>query len=105
MKYRIDIFSRSGSEDFAEFTCFKAIRVITIKRGKTRSPGVRNNGFEIEKQLSETTPSVHYAFLRYLRAAFNFGIRRAWCGENPVKRIEVDAQQKLNQQHRKKEPL
>jgi integrase len=35
------------------------------------------------------TPSVHNAFLRYLRAVFNFGIRRGWCNENPIKRIEM----------------
>jgi integrase len=44
---------------------------------------------EIEKQLSGMTPSVRNAFLRYLRAAFNFGIRRGWCDENQVKRIEM----------------
>ena len=44
---------------------------------------------EIESQLAGTTPSVHNAFLRYLRAVFNFGIRRGWCDENPVKRIEM----------------
>jgi integrase len=44
---------------------------------------------EIEDHLSGTTPSVHNAFLRYLRAVFNFGIRRGWCNENPVKRIEM----------------
>jgi integrase len=44
---------------------------------------------EIEDQLTGTTPSVHNAFLRYLRAAFNFGIQRGWCNENPVKRIEM----------------
>ena len=35
------------------------------------------------------TPSVRNAFLRYLRAVFNFGVRRGWCQENPVKRIEM----------------
>jgi integrase len=44
---------------------------------------------EIENQLTGVTPSVHNAFLRYLRAVFNFGIRRGWCVENPVKRIEM----------------
>jgi len=45
--------------------------------------------FEIENQLTGMTPSVHNAFLRYLRAVFNFGIRRGWCDENPIKRIEM----------------
>jgi integrase len=30
-----------------------------------------------------------HPFARYLRAVFNFGIRRGWCLENPVKRIEM----------------
>jgi integrase len=44
---------------------------------------------EIEEQLNGMSASVHNAFLRYLRAVFNFGIRRGWCQENPVKRIEM----------------
>ena len=44
---------------------------------------------EIEEQLKGTSASVHNAFLRYLRAVFNFGIRRGWCVENPVKRVEM----------------
>ena len=42
---------------------------------------------EIEDDLAGTTPSVHNAFFRYLRAVFNFGIRKSWCDENPIKRI------------------
>ena len=44
---------------------------------------------EIEGELKGASASVHNAFLRYLRAVFNFGIRRGWCTENPVKRIEM----------------
>ena len=44
---------------------------------------------EIEEQLKGVSASVSNAFLRYLRAVFNFGIRRGWCVENPVKRIEM----------------
>ncbi|MEO7165921.1 MAG: tyrosine-type recombinase/integrase [Chthoniobacterales bacterium] len=44
---------------------------------------------DVEELLQATTPSVHNAFARYLRAAFNFGIRRGWCTENPVNRIEM----------------
>jgi integrase len=44
---------------------------------------------EIEEQLKGASASVHNAFLRYLRAVFNFGIRRGWCAENPIKRIEM----------------
>jgi integrase len=44
---------------------------------------------DIEEELKGVSASVHNAFLRYLRAVFNFGIRRGWCVENPVKRIEM----------------
>jgi integrase len=44
---------------------------------------------EIEDQMKGMTASVHNASLRYLRAVFNFGIRRGWCVQNPVKRIEM----------------
>lgn len=44
---------------------------------------------EVEQELAGTSPSVHNAFLRYLRAAFNFGIRQGWCEHNPVERIEM----------------
>ena len=36
------------------------------------------------------TPSVRNAFLRYLRAAFNFAIRNDWCSDNPIKRLEME---------------
>jgi integrase len=44
---------------------------------------------EIEQQLKGASASVHNAFLRYLRAVFNFGIRRGWCDANPVQRVEM----------------
>ncbi len=44
---------------------------------------------EIEEQLQGLTATVHNAFLRYLKAAFNFGIRRGWCTDNPAKRIDM----------------
>jgi integrase/recombinase XerD len=44
---------------------------------------------EIEEQLEGATASVRNAFLRYLKAAFNFGIRRGWCTDNPAKRIDM----------------
>jgi integrase len=44
---------------------------------------------DIEKELIGMSASVRNAFLRYLRAVFNFGVRRDWCQENPVKRIEM----------------
>jgi integrase len=45
---------------------------------------------EIEEQLGGMSASVRNAFLRYLKAAFNFGMRRGWCDDNPVKRIEME---------------
>ena len=47
------------------------------------------SALDIEEQLKGMTASVHNASLRYLRAVFNFGIRRGWCVENPVKRIDM----------------
>jgi integrase len=44
---------------------------------------------DIEQELNGMSVSVRNAFLRYLRAVFNFGIRRDWYQENPVKRIEM----------------
>src|SRR5260370_13618039 len=44
---------------------------------------------EIEQELSGMSASVRNAFLRYLRAVFNFGIRRDWCQENPVMRLDM----------------
>jgi len=45
---------------------------------------------EIEELLSGMSASVRNAFLRYLRAAFNFAIRNDWCGENPIKRLDME---------------
>src|SRR6266446_7055461 len=44
---------------------------------------------EIDQELSGGSASVRNAFLRYLRAVFNFGIRRDWCQENPIRRLEM----------------
>jgi integrase len=44
---------------------------------------------EIEEQLKGMSASVHNAFLRYLKAVFNFGVRRGWCDKNPVQQIEM----------------
>jgi integrase len=45
---------------------------------------------EIEEELKGMTPSVRNAFLRYLRAAFNFAILKDWCRENPIKRLGME---------------
>lgn len=44
---------------------------------------------DIDDQTQGMSVSVRNAFLRNIRAAFNFGIRRGWCQENPVKRLEM----------------
>ena len=45
---------------------------------------------EIEEQLKGMSPSVRNAFLRYLKAAFNFAIRNDWCSANPIKRLDME---------------
>ena len=42
----------------------------------------------IEEPLSGFPPAYRNAALRYLRAAFNFGIRAGWLRENPIKSLE-----------------
>lgn len=42
----------------------------------------------IEESLTGFPPAYRNAALRYLRAAFNFGIRSGWLKENPIQRIE-----------------
>jgi len=44
---------------------------------------------QIEEHLSGASASVHNAALRDLRAVFNFGLKKGWCTENPVKRIDM----------------
>ena len=44
---------------------------------------------EVDDCTPEMSISVRNAFLRVLRAAFNFAIRRGWCGANPISRIEM----------------
>lgn len=43
---------------------------------------------QIEESLVEFPSAYRNATLRYLRAAFNFGIRSGWLRENPVNRLE-----------------
>lgn len=45
---------------------------------------------EIEEELKGMTPSVRNAFLRYLRAAFNFAIRHEWRSDNPTKHLDME---------------
>jgi integrase/recombinase XerD len=45
---------------------------------------------EVEEQLVGLTASVRNAFLRYLRAAFNFAILNEWCDRNPATRLAME---------------
>lgn len=45
---------------------------------------------EIESELDEMTPAVRNAFLRNLRAVFNFGVKRGLLENNPILRLDFD---------------
>ncbi len=60
-----------------------------------RFPGLHDKlaveitGDDIEREMEGMTPSVRNAFIRVLRAVFNFGIRRGWCEMNPVRHLDM----------------
>jgi integrase len=45
---------------------------------------------EIEKEMQGRTPAVRNAYLRNLRAIFNFGIKRAWLESNPIAKLDFE---------------
>lgn len=45
---------------------------------------------DIEAELDGMTPAVRNAFLRNLRAVFNFGVKRSWLEENPVSKLDFE---------------
>ena len=45
---------------------------------------------EIEKEMHGMTPAVRNAYLRNLRAIFNFGIKRAWLESNPIAKLDFE---------------
>jgi integrase len=46
---------------------------------------------DIEPLLTGMPASVRNAFLRNLRAAFNFAFRREWCVQNPILRLDMES--------------
>lgn len=84
---------------FQRFREVKASRSDAYKRGLRQTESrfaalkdklvVEITTADIEAQLTGATPSVRNSFLRNLKAVFNFGLRREWCGKNPVSRIEM----------------
>jgi integrase len=45
---------------------------------------------DIEAEMDEMTPAVRNAFLRNLRAVFNFGVKRGWLESNPVSKLDFE---------------
>jgi integrase len=45
---------------------------------------------EIEAEMDGMTPAVRNAFLRNLRAVFNFGVKRGWLESNPVSKLDFE---------------
>jgi integrase len=45
---------------------------------------------ELESEMDEMTPAVRNAFLRNLRAVFNFGVKRGWLETNPVSKLDFE---------------
>jgi integrase/recombinase XerD len=43
---------------------------------------------EIDEIANTAAPARRNGFLRVIRAVFNFGIRKGWCSENPVLRLD-----------------
>jgi integrase len=45
---------------------------------------------DIDQETSGMTPAVRNAFLRNLRAVFNFGVKRGWLDGNPVSKLDFE---------------
>lgn len=45
---------------------------------------------DIERGLEDMTPAVRNAFLRNLRAVFNFGVKRSWLEANPIAKLDFE---------------
>jgi integrase len=93
--------SVSFAELFARFQTAKASRSAPyraiIRQTPTRFSALADRivcdiePSEIEDALVGMTPSVRNAFLRILRAAFNFSVRKGWCTANPITRVEMES--------------
>jgi integrase len=44
---------------------------------------------DIQREMEGMTDSVRNAFIRILRAVFNYGIRRGWCEVNPIRHLDI----------------
>src|ERR1051325_3176361 len=45
---------------------------------------------DIDAEMDGMTPAVRNAFLRNLRAVFNFGVKRSWLEANPVAKLDFE---------------
>jgi integrase len=45
---------------------------------------------DIDAEMNGMTPHVRNAFLRVLRAVFNFGMKRSWLASNPVSKLDFE---------------
>jgi integrase len=45
---------------------------------------------DIDGQTDRMTPAVRNAFLRNLRAVFNFGVKRGWLESNPISKLDLE---------------
>jgi integrase len=45
---------------------------------------------ELDAQMNGMTPAVRNAFLRNLRAVFNFGVKRGWLETNPISKLDFE---------------
>ena len=43
---------------------------------------------DIDAQMDGMTPAVRNAFMRNLRAVFNFGVKRGWAETNPIAKLD-----------------
>jgi integrase len=49
---------------------------------------------DIDAQMDGMTPAVRNAFMRNLRAVFNFGVKRGWAETNPIGKLDFEAVRK-----------
>lgn len=87
-------------ELFDRFTSSKKKRSAAYLRGLKytlpRFPGLHGRIVaeilpqEIEAEMEGMTATVRNAFMRNLRAVFNFGVKRGWLTENPVLKLDFE---------------
>lgn len=87
-------------ELFERFTSSKKKRSAAYLRGLKytlpRFPGLHSRIVaeilpqDVEAEMDGMTATVRNAFMRNLRAVFNFGIKRGWLEENPVLKLDFE---------------